>query len=228
MLTQKAKDKFNHWSTNWTETMEHFPTFYHFGSKCKRIVEFGVLRGVSTWAWVASDPDYLRAVDIINHNVEHKELEEECAAMGMDYKFVIGDVGHGALRKIESTFNRVSYKPEETGVDPYVMDEGIELLYIDTYHSYTQCKAELTIHGDRVSKYILFHDTADTAYGERHDYDGDKGLNFAIREFLAENPHWVYLHKIEYSYGMTVLGNTKNVTDVPNMDPNFRYPAVTL
>jgi hypothetical protein len=106
------------------------------------------------------------------------------------------------------------------------MDDGVELLYIDTYHSYTQCKAELTIHGDRVGKYILFHDTE--TYGESHPYDGDKGLNFAIREFLEAHPHWIYLHKMSYSHGMTVLGNTKNITDTPNMDPEFRYPAVVL
>lgn len=229
MLTQKVKDKFNYYSTHDHPSMEHFYTFYHFGKKCDRIVEMGVDYAVSTWAWVASDPKYLRCVDIRRQpppQGQHDEIEEEVKKMGMDYQFVIADTGHGILKEIEQKFRKVSYPPDQVNLPPYNIEGEVDLLYIDTYHSYTHLKAELDIHAGKVKKYLLFHDTE--YFGERHDYDGDKGLNYAIREFLKDNPHWKYLHKVDYGNGLTVLGNTKNVKDKPDLDPNFRYPEVKL
>jgi hypothetical protein len=155
---------------------------------------------------------------------DHEQVETQARTAGIDYQFVIGDVGHGSLVEIQEKFNRISYGQDEVRVAPYNLDTDIELLYIDTYHSYTQLKAELTIHGHQVKKYMLFHDTADTAYGLRSDYDGDKGLNPAIDEFLAANPNWKYLNRTTYSYGMTVLGNMDNIDDEPNLDPDLKFP----
>lgn len=229
MLTQKTKDKFNHFSTNDHPSMEHFFTFYNFGKTCGRIVEMGVDYGVSTWAWVACEPKYFRGVDIRMQpppQGQHAELQEEALKMGIDYQFVLGDTGHGILKEIERKFNKVSYPSDQTSLPYYNIDKKVDLLYIDTYHSYTHLKAELAIHGSKVNKYLIFHDTH--YFGEKHDYDGDLGLNPAIREFVANNPEWYYIHQVSYGNGCTVLGNSKKVKDKPNMDPLFRYPPVVL
>jgi hypothetical protein len=232
MITQKVKDKFNRFATQSHPSNQHFSTFYHFGSKSRRIVEMGVWLGYSSWAWVASAPEYLRCVDIGQQpGGEYPELEQEAIASGIDYAFAIADTGHGILREINSKFGQnIKQRNFELDVPSsipfYEMDDNIDLLYIDTYHSYTHLKAELAIHAGKVNKYLVFHDTF--TFGEKHEYDGDVGLNFAIREFLDANPNWQYLHKVDYGDGLTVLGNMNNVNDVPNMDPNFKYPAVTL
>lgn len=229
MLTDLVKQKFNHYSTVDHPSKEHFFTFHHFGSKCDRIVEMGVDYAVSTWAWVACDPKYLRGVDIRRQPPpagQHNEIEAETAKMGMDFKFEIADTGHGILREIERKFNKVSYPSEQVNLPPYNIEGKIDLLYIDTYHSYTHLKAELAIHAKNVNKYLVFHDT--DYFGERHDYDGDLGLNPAIEEFIKENTNWYYIHKVSYGNGLTVLGNKKKVKDAPNMHPDFRYPAFYL
>jgi hypothetical protein len=237
MLTQKVKDKFNYFSTHDHPSKDHFFTFYHFGKKCDRIIEMGVDYGTSTWAWVAADPKYLRAVDIRRWSKNQicpgttwggqmDEIEEEADKMKLDFKFEIGDTGHGILNEIQKKFNKITYPQDQVTLPHYNIEGEIDLLFIDTYHSYTHLKAELAIHGNKVRKYLIFHDTE--YFGMRHDHDGDLGLNFAINEFLAENKNWQYLHKVDYCNGLTVLGNMDNVDDVPNMNPLFRYPSITL
>lgn len=227
MLTDKVKQKFNYYSTNDHPSMEHFNTFYHFGKKCDSIVEMGVDYAVSTWAWVACESKYLRAIDIrIQPSGQHGEIQEECAKMGMDYRFEIADTGHGILKYIADNFKKDIYPPDQLALPYYNLEKEVDLLYIDTYHSYTHLKAELAIHAGKVKKYLVFHDT--DYFGEEHPYDGDKGLNPAIREFLEQNNNWQYLLKVRYGNGLTVLGNTNNVDDEPNMNPDHRYPTIRL
>lgn len=225
MITQKAIERFNYYSNGPQHgSAMHLNAMYHYGRRCKRIVEMGVENAFTTWSWVAAEPDYLRAVDIYRNRNNHPnwlDVEDEAKAMGIDFSFEIADSGHGALREIYDRFFP-GHGEEGLNLPPYVMDDGIELLFIDTYHSYTHLKAELAVHGNRVSKYLMFHDTE--AFGESHPYDGDLGLNPAIREFVAENPHWIYLHKVDYCNGLTILANTRNVDDKPNMDPGLVFP----
>lgn len=228
MLTSTVRAKYNYYSQNNHPSMQHFSTFYHFGTKCKRIVEMGVWQAVSSWAWVACDPSYLRLVDVQKvPGGQHDEIEEEAKKMGMDFKFEIGDTGHGAIFKNQKIAEReLSKRGNVSEVPNYIMDDNIDLLYIDSYHSYTQVKAELELHAHKVNKYLVFHDTE--TFGETHDYDGDLGLNPAIREYIAEHPEWYYIHKVSYGDGCTVLGNKKNVNDEPNLDANFKYAPVYL
>ena len=51
---------------------------------------------------------------------------------------------------------------------------------------------------------------------------------FAIDEFLAENPNWIMLHRVSYSYGLTVLANTNNVNDTPNLDYGYQFPIINF
>jgi hypothetical protein len=98
-----------------------------------------------------------------------------------------------------------------------------DLLFIDTYHSYKQLKAELARHGNKVRKWILLHDT--TLFGEegmdslivgekgmeslRLSEGGldfiPRGLNHAIQEFLRVNTKWRLKEKIESPWGLTIL-----------------------
>jgi len=77
-----------------------------------------------------------------------------------------------------------------------------DLLFIDTRHTYNRARAELQVYAPHIKKYIVMHDTA--ASGLKGD-DGEKGLLFAIRDFLQDNPEWFVLHHTPEQYGLTVL-----------------------
>jgi hypothetical protein len=96
-----TRAKFEHFSQYHHETHQHFSTFYHFGSKCSRIVEFGVFLAVSSWAWVACRPSFLRCIDVERRTGgEWEAIEGTAPQLGIDFAFEIADTGHGALKRI--------------------------------------------------------------------------------------------------------------------------------
>lgn len=80
-----------------------------------------------------------------------------------------------------------------------------DMLHIDTDHTYDCLKAELFAHGNKVRKFIAMHDTQ--VYGQNGN-DGGKGLQLAIDEFIAANPHWKIAEFNPNNHGMTVLART--------------------
>lgn len=221
--------KFNHYVGNHHSTMLHYPAFYYFGSKCESIVEFGVDAGYSSWAWVACRPKYLRCVDLHKSGANDQQIDElieHAKAIGIDFEFVIADTGHGTLKNITQTKELKEPILIDIEQPHFTLAQDIDLLYIDTYHSYTHLKAELAIHAVKVKKYIIMHDT--DSFGLAHDFDGDQGLIFAIEEFLTANPQWIMLHRVSYGYGLTVLANTTNTTDTPNLELGHQFPIINL
>jgi hypothetical protein len=81
--------------------------------------------------------------------------------------------------------------------------EPTDFLFIDTAHNYRQCIQELNLHGKNVRKYIGFHDTQ--IFGEHGD-DGDKGLMFAVNEYIEQNKEWTILYKTDVNNGLTIIG----------------------
>jgi hypothetical protein len=97
-----------------------------------------------------------------------------------------------------------------------------DLLFIDTWHIYSQLKRELAHWHSSVKKYILIHDTTvDEWYGETVRGNGDakrhseesgfpveeicKGLWPAIVEFLRAHPEWKLTERLMNNNGLTVL-----------------------
>jgi hypothetical protein len=82
--------------------------------------------------------------------------------------------------------------------------EEVDMIFIDTLHTYEQLSAELRLHGNKARKYLAFHDTY--TFGLKGEIGPDnKGLLSAIIEFMINNPHWKFkVHKTNNN-GMTVL-----------------------
>lgn len=76
-----------------------------------------------------------------------------------------------------------------------------DFLFVDTLHNYVHCIQELELHSDKVRKYIGFHDTA--IFGEHGD-DGQKGLNYAISEFLQKGT-FREIYRTKRNNGLTIL-----------------------
>ncbi len=54
-----------------------------------------------------------------------------------------------------------------------------------------------------VRKWIILHDTE--TFGEKGEAESERGLNYAIREFLMANDDWMELQRYTNNNGLTIL-----------------------
>jgi hypothetical protein len=149
------------------------------------VIEFGVRTGVSTRAFLNADVS-LTSFDVVKNNEVHK-LFTLAKEQGKKAEYIIQDV-----LKIEI--------PE------------VDLLFIDTFHTYEQLTQELALHGNKAKKYLIFHDTHTFGTsGEVNTYK--KGLLPAIIEFMIINPHWTFHIYKTNNNGLTVLKRTNNSSE---------------
>lgn len=113
---------------------QHLPTIRRYAALCDHVTEFGVERGWSTSALLASGAAHVRSYDI----VRHPDLEDVEKAVndtpGTDWRFILGDTRQ-------------------------VRIEPTDLLFVDTDHTYDQVYRELELNVGRVKRFLLFHDT---------------------------------------------------------------------
>lgn len=150
---------------------EHIPTLKRLADECQTVIEFGVRTGVSTRAFLASNA----AVWSVDLTIlpEAIQLIDGANAEGKRAACSIGD----------ST---------QVNINP------VDLLFIDTYHTFDQLTAELDRHHHRVNKYIVLHDT------ESHPE-----LKRALYNFLARNSStWYISEHFSNNNGLTVLSRT--------------------
>lgn len=161
---------------------ENLHVLYKLAKECKTVVEMGVRTGVSTRAFLNTDAELLSFDTVLDKEVQRLFIEAE--KQGKKVKYIQANV-----LNIE-------------------IDE-MDLLFIDTLHTYAQLKEELGLHGNKARKYLVFHDTY--TYGLRGEQNDKKGLLTAIIEFMMVNPHWKFkVHNINNN-GITVLERTKSM-----------------
>ncbi len=174
-ITLKVDDitefSFNYVKYTKSDINEHIPIMHKYANECNHITEFGVRTGVSTWAWLASRAKIIRCFDIENIN---ENLKFHYASANETKK--------------DFTFTCVSTIAEKLEI------EQTDLLFIDTAHTYEQCSKELKMHGHKVNKYLMFHDTTLCP-----------SLNQAIDEFLKENSNWKIKEVFTNNNGLTIL-----------------------
>lgn len=166
---------------------EHLNTLFEYALKCDTIAEFGVRDIVSTFAFAKARPKKITCVDVlIPKNIN--EFIKACEIQNINCEFFKDDTLKFSL-------------------------ENVDLLFIDTWHSYNQLKNELKIHNSKVNKYIILHDTVSYAFVNERKYDyipnnnsqEKSGLVPAIQEFLLENPIWKIEKEFTNNNGLTVL-----------------------
>lgn len=183
---------------------EHVPTLIEYGLKVKTITEMGVRFGWSTRSFLFTRPTKLLSIDKFNWgSIEQAGGNPQS---GNHYYHHYKACYKGV---VDFDFWRV----DTTKIDPI---PETELLFIDTFHHRDCLEIELKKHGNQASKWLILHDTE--TFGECGQADSsclffDKpttnepgtGLMYAIRPFLAQNPHWKVHQHFRNNNGLTIL-----------------------
>ena len=154
---------------------EHLLVLRDLASECKSIVEMGVRTCVSTWAFIEGLGDNTTLVSIdIKHPSKYGSditpVEKACHNKGILFKF---------------------YEHDTLTIDI----PEVDMLFIDTLHTYDQLKGELDRHGNKAKKYLVFHDTVSC----------ESELMPAINEFLKANKKWKIKEHYTFNNGCMVL-----------------------
>jgi hypothetical protein len=167
-----------------TDINEHLPTLKRYTEECKIVVELGVRNIISTWAFLAGKPETLISIDIVNP--EHQPVKPTCTI--------------SEIYEIAKNNNvNFEFRQENTLVNDIPQ---CDLLFIDTYHTYNQLRAELFRHSSKSNKYIILHDTV--SFGINGE-DGGKGLQQAVNEFLMYDKKWKVHEVFTNNNGLTIL-----------------------
>lgn len=175
----------------YSDMHSYLTTLVRFASKVKHITEFGVNTGVSTCAFLSTAPKKMISYDI-KKEPEVDELIELAKKENINFEFKLDN-------------------------DLFIDIEPTELLLIDTIHCYEQIKMELTLHGHKVSKYIMIHDVIQ--YGQQGHKVGEKGIMPAIKEFLNDHANWKVSDFRDDGCGLMIL--EKNPNYAPYITKSF-------
>lgn len=158
---------------------EHLPILKKYAEECEHITEMGVRWVVSTYALLMGKPKKMISYDI--NGISWKPIAEMVKGT-TDFEFKVA--------------NTLDLEIEET-----------DLLFIDTLHNYNQLKGELSLHGNKSKKYIIFHDTTSFEWiGESYiGKTNEIGIWPAIQEFLEQNSNWELHEKYTNNNGLTIL-----------------------
>jgi hypothetical protein len=188
-----------------TDIMEHLPTLYKYAKECDSVFETGVRGCVSSWAFLYGLLDGEQKNDV------RKRLFMN--------DINVCDVGH--LMNVSSNFD-IDVKYEWKNNLTLEFDDTYDITFIDTWHVYGHLKRELSKFSKITNKYIIMHDTTvDEIYGEtiRLGWDANKqseesgypveeinkGLQFAVDEFLQNNSDWYVKERFVNNNGLTIL-----------------------
>jgi hypothetical protein len=197
---EKILEKYNEHKNTPSDINEHLETLYNLGKECSHITEMGVRWVSSTWPLVYSNPKKIISYDIVT-NPNIIEVINLCNEYSIDYSFQEKDV---LQLEIELT----------------------ELLFIDTLHTYNQLIKELEIHSNKVSKYIVLHDTEffgrvdEVVYEHASNFVKNnpitkQGLMTAVEDFLSTElgQSWEIFKIYKNNNGLTILKNKSYIKE---------------
>lgn len=188
-----------HHSHQPSDIHQHVPVLRELASECSSVVEIGVRQIVSTWGilrGLADSPAPSRSY------------------IGIDIDFPPTDTLSLASRLAEA--NGVSF--QFWHANDMTVDFGtVDMLFIDSMHTYAHMTYELEKFSPKVTKYICMHDTSDPWGTMDQPYDGDyseypsfidrtkRGLWPAVEDFLERHPEWTLVERRTNCHGFTIL-----------------------
>lgn len=187
-----------------SDVHDHLPVLRNLASECSSVTEIGMRSMVTSWALLqglsdsTSSKRFFLGIDLRMPPEKSlnkaKRLSKKC---GMKFMFW-----------------------QTNDMDIYL--PSVDLLFIDSLHTYCHLTYELETFATYVNKYIAMHDTSypceyieDSAYhGDYSEYSPEydrtkKGLWPAVEDFLTKHPEWVLHQRYYTSYGLTILKRVK-------------------
>ena len=155
----------------------HLDLLYRYASGCDHVTEFGTRHGVSTTAFLRALPRRLVCYDL-ERQPEVDWLDRRAVQLGVEFAFRLEDTRTAVI-------------------------EPTDLLFVDTWHTYEQVRAELVGKENLVRKYLIFHDTE--TFGEVGEDPQQLGIWPAVAAFLRRCPAWRLVQPTPACYGLTVL-----------------------
>ena len=152
----------------------YMPILYEHSKDCDSIVEIGVNQVNSTWAFLNARPkNGVISIDIDLNRSAYMTQQ------GLSENIWLSWAKHLSEKE------EVAFSPVESDSLQAELPE-IDLLFIDSLHTYEHLRAELFLHGPKAQKYIILHDT--TLYPELVNAV-DEFLN-AHEQFVIKEQHW--------------------------------------
>jgi len=195
-------NKYNYLCELPSDINEHLPTLFKYASQCTSIIECGVRGCVSSWALVNG---------LLNNNKYTK-------------KVLLNDLQQCDINELLYITQPLDITIEYKWINnlDLIINENVDLVFIDTWHVYGQLKRELDKFSKITNKYIIMHDTTvDEIYGETIRMGGNAaqeslntgfpieeincGLWKAIEEFLENNDKWRIKERYTNNNGLTIL-----------------------
>jgi hypothetical protein len=162
-----------------SDIFQHMPTLKRYAQQCNSVTELGVRTIVSTWAWLDARVPSIRCYDINDPPADElRYVQDYAKENSLDFSFTRADVLNIPL-------------------------EPVELLFIDTWHTYTQLTQELQLHGHVATRYMIFHDT--TLFGRSGEDGSPLGLQDALDNFLLMTDSWKVKETFTNNNGLTIL-----------------------
>jgi hypothetical protein len=187
---------------------EHIYNMVEYAKHCNHITEMGVRSIISTWAWLHGLRDESSGIQSI-----FKKLFKQTKKL-VSYDLQNPDTWGASIQDVYDTaeYYKIDFQFHEKNVLDVEIDKT-DLLFLDTWHSYKQLKAELGLHSEKAKKYIIFHDTTSYADKDENFYErwGDEwkaegiGIWKAIEEFLDSSKNWQLLKRYTNNNGLTII-----------------------
>jgi hypothetical protein len=194
---------------------EHLPQLKKLASECSSSVEIG-LRGLASTSAILQG--------LSENNAPFRSY------VGIDLEFPSKDKLQQACSLAESqgiSFQFLQGNDMKIDIDP------VDLLFIDSLHTYCHLTNELEKFSPKVRKYIALHHTSspwdmeddDSYQGDYSEYNlsidrAKRGLWPAVLDFLQNHPEWSLFRRHNYNHGFTVL---KRIEKFENSDIKIEY-----
>ncbi len=153
------ESKYRHLCETPSDINDALPVLRQFASKVKHVTEFGIRTAVSTTALLAAQPDRLISYDV---DLNRQFLDD--------------------LMRVKGRTNFTYHQGDTRLIDI----EPTQLLFVDTQHTHRQMECELRRHSNKVSDYVIFHDTGISGYRFKDEGENDdpiKGIWPAIESW---------------------------------------------
>lgn len=197
---QQLQKMYEKHTTEWSDIYEHLPTLRDLAKECPMVAEIGVRSMNSTWGvllGLSENPSPFRSY------------------LGIDLNLPPVEIFHKA--KNLAVRNHIAFDFRVAN-DMDIDIEPVDLLFIDSLHTYAHLTYELEKFSPKTKRYIALHDT-DAPWGnvDDHEYHGDfseypphidrtkRGLWPAVSDFLDSHPEWKLHRRYRNNHGFTIL-----------------------